>query len=240
MYSMPGSVFVGLGLCSAMSFSHCNAGAFAQKGGSPTTPGCPGKQVNPFVPSRNTISLPFSSRSTTLAAFAMFGGAAESARAILVSFETACFCCAVAVVPDAMRRLTTRVRIRSTDRSSSDSYARNHSRRNRHGSRAKPGTRTLPQIAPARFAKQPIRDSLAPDVDSNFTTEDTTRTPGWFARPSCPAPSRAGGRSPVRPEPSSSASDACPRWREKRCPRTRTDSEYRAFGRTNSARHLSG
>src|SRR5579859_3756091 len=114
IYSIPGSVFVGFGLCSAMSLSHCKAGEFAQKGGSPTTPRCPGKHVNPFVPSRNTASFPCSSRSTTLAAFAMLGGAAESARMILVSLGSACFCCARVVVTDATSKHTPRLTFLST------------------------------------------------------------------------------------------------------------------------------
>src|SRR4029077_2392053 len=97
MYSMPGSVLVGLGFCDMKSLSQRSAAALAQKVASPTTPGCPGKQVNPFVPSCNTVSTPFSSRSTTLAPLAMSEGAAASARAIfaaLVSaFGSADFCC---------------------------------------------------------------------------------------------------------------------------------------------------
>jgi len=54
MYSIPGSVFVGLGLCAAKSLSHCIAASLAQYACPPTTAGCPRLRVNPLVPSLNT------------------------------------------------------------------------------------------------------------------------------------------------------------------------------------------
>jgi len=52
---------------------------------SPTTPGVPGKHVNPFAPSRRVVMLPFASISITLAFLAISGGATDNARLTFVS-----------------------------------------------------------------------------------------------------------------------------------------------------------
>src|SRR5215469_10462834 len=66
MYITPGTVLVGFGLCAIKSPAHCIAAPSAHIATSPTTPGCPGAQVKPLLPSRRTVILPCSSKSTTL------------------------------------------------------------------------------------------------------------------------------------------------------------------------------
>src|SRR5271155_5172593 len=85
---MPGAVLVGLGLCSAKSMNHCMDASSAHMAGSPTPVGSPGMQVNPLVPARRIVILPCASISATVAALATSGGAAESARAILVCVDS--------------------------------------------------------------------------------------------------------------------------------------------------------
>src|ERR1700693_905478 len=85
---MPGIVLVGLGLCSAKSRNHCIDASSAHMAGCPTPVGSPGMQVNPLVPARRTVILPWPSISATVAALATSGGAAESARAILVCADS--------------------------------------------------------------------------------------------------------------------------------------------------------
>src|SRR5580704_12035652 len=79
---MPGCVFVGFGLCALKSAAHCIDAASAHIGGSPTTLGFPGMQVNPLLPSRSTTVLPCSSLSITRAWLVISMGPAERARAI--------------------------------------------------------------------------------------------------------------------------------------------------------------
>src|ERR1700678_3813386 len=54
MYSMPGTVLVGFGLCSMASRFHCIATASAHIAGSPTAVVLPGIQVQPLFPGRST------------------------------------------------------------------------------------------------------------------------------------------------------------------------------------------
>src|ERR1700736_3281483 len=61
MYMMPGFVLVGFGLWANQSSPHCIDAASAQNGSSPTTPTCPGTQVQPLLPLRSTVILPLSS-----------------------------------------------------------------------------------------------------------------------------------------------------------------------------------
>src|ERR1700693_1635858 len=112
---MPGLVLVGLGLCSAKYLNHCIDDSSAHMAGCPTPVGSPGMQVNPLVPARRTVILPWPSVSTTVAALATSGGAAESARAILVcedSFElepddwSVCICAAAPEPIPAITRAT--------------------------------------------------------------------------------------------------------------------------------------
>ena len=79
---IPGTVFVGFGLCTLKSANHCSDAASAHRAGSPTTLGFPGIQVNPLLPSRKTVVFPCSSVSTMRAPFTTSGGPADCARAI--------------------------------------------------------------------------------------------------------------------------------------------------------------
>src|SRR4029077_735701 len=88
MYVMPGTVLVGFGLCALKSANHCSEAASAHSGGSPTTLGFPGIQVNPLLPSRSTVILPWASVSTIRAKLVTAGGPAESARVILACAES--------------------------------------------------------------------------------------------------------------------------------------------------------
>src|ERR1700690_1355299 len=85
MYSIPGTVVVGLGLCSAKSRFHCIATLSSHSAGFPGTFGFPGRHVKSFVPLRRSFILPCSSISATVASFVTLGGPAESARAILLA-----------------------------------------------------------------------------------------------------------------------------------------------------------
>src|ERR1700691_2574201 len=85
MYSIPGTVVVGLGLCSAKSRVHCIATLSSHSAGFPGTFGFPGKHVKSFVPWRRIFILPCASTSATVASFVTLGGPADSARAILLT-----------------------------------------------------------------------------------------------------------------------------------------------------------
>jgi hypothetical protein len=83
IYVIPGTVFVGFGLCALKSAAHCIDAASAHIGGSPMTLGFPGMHVKPFVPSRKMATFPCASISTMRADLAISGGPADIARAIL-------------------------------------------------------------------------------------------------------------------------------------------------------------
>src|SRR5215831_20065010 len=89
MYVIPGTVFVGLGLCALASANHCNEAASTHMGGSPITSGLPGMQVKPLLPTRRTIVFPFASVSIILADRAMSSGPADIALAILACVASA-------------------------------------------------------------------------------------------------------------------------------------------------------
>src|SRR5262249_58790164 len=61
MYVIPGTVFVGLGLCALASANHCKEAASTHMGGSPIRLGLPGMQAKPFLPSRRTTGFPLPS-----------------------------------------------------------------------------------------------------------------------------------------------------------------------------------
>src|ERR1700678_2415968 len=88
MYSMPGTVLVGFGLCFMLSLFRCVATSSAHMGGSPTSVALPGIQVHPLVPGRSTCRLPWLSISAMVAPFVTFLGPAERARAILVCVDS--------------------------------------------------------------------------------------------------------------------------------------------------------
>src|SRR5215469_10083846 len=81
---MPGLVFVGFGLWAIRSVSHCRAGSSRHM--APVMPGCPGKHVQPLLPSRRVLRFPRSPNSTILAFLAISGGPPAMALSILASF----------------------------------------------------------------------------------------------------------------------------------------------------------
>src|SRR5712671_218669 len=85
MYMMPGSAFVGLALCAAISALHCRAASFEHDAGRPRTLGLPDWHVKPLLPSRRTTLLPCASAPTIRAESVTCRGPAAIARAIWTS-----------------------------------------------------------------------------------------------------------------------------------------------------------